>query len=276
MISLTSNRMTRDIQRQANLASALARTQSEISTGKKILQASDDPVASARIASIRQSQSNKDAWRDNLQLCISLSDQADDVLATVSDRMAHARELVVAGASETLSTSDRATIAIELRSISAELTSLSLTKSLLGTELFASGPALRVRVGENEVLAPVPNQQEAFEANGTTLAQIVTNAADSLAAGNSVQINQALISLDAGIDKAANASAIIGLSGSRMSSVLERHIDESIILTTERSGLEDTDLNEAIARLHLQSLTLDAARAAFARINRQTLFDILS
>jgi flagellar hook-associated protein 3 FlgL len=276
MISLTSNRMTRDVQRQANLANALARTQSEISTGKKILQASDDPSASARIASIRQSQSNKDAWRDNLQLCISLSDQADDVLAAVSDRMAHARELVVAGASETLSPSDRATIAIELRSISDELTSLSLTKSSLGTELFTNGPALKIRISENEVLAPVPNQQEAFEANGTTLAQIISNAADSLSAGNSVQINQALSSLDAGIDKAANASAIIGVSGNRMSNILERHIDEGIILATERSGLEDTDLNEAIARLHLQSVTLDAARAAFARINRQTLFDLLS
>jgi flagellar hook-associated protein 3 FlgL len=39
--------------------------------------------------------------------------------------------------------------------------------------------------------------------------------------------------------------------------------------------LEDTDLTAAIARLNAQQLTLDAAQAAFARINRRSLFDLL-
>jgi flagellar hook-associated protein 3 FlgL len=39
--------------------------------------------------------------------------------------------------------------------------------------------------------------------------------------------------------------------------------------------LEDTDLTQAIATLNAQTLTLDAAQAAFARINRRTLMDIL-
>ena len=40
--------------------------------------------------------------------------------------------------------------------------------------------------------------------------------------------------------------------------------------------VEDTNLEEAIAQLHAQDLTLQAAQAAFAKINRQTLFDILT
>jgi flagellar hook-associated protein 3 FlgL len=39
--------------------------------------------------------------------------------------------------------------------------------------------------------------------------------------------------------------------------------------------LEDTDLSAAIAKLNSQTITLEAAQAAFARINRRTLMDIL-
>jgi flagellar hook-associated protein 3 FlgL len=276
MISMTNNRITRDIQRQTNLANAVARTQTDISTGKKIQQASDDPVASARMASIRQSQSNNDAWQSNLQLGISLSDQADGVLSVVTDRMAHARELVVAGASDTLSAADRATIANELRSLSDELSNLAATKSSLGNDLFANGYALKFRFSETDLVEPVPSKQAAFELSGVSLSQIISDAADALTSGNIAQINQSLTSLDGGINKAANTAADIGVRGNRMTNIRERHIDQGIVLTVERSGLEDTDLNEAIARLNQQSVTLDAARAAFARINRQTLFDLLN
>ena len=43
-----------------------------------------------------------------------------------------------------------------------------------------------------------------------------------------------------------------------------------------RSGLEDTDLTETIARIQSKLLSLEAAQAAFARINRQSLFDLIS
>ncbi len=276
MISATNNRITQDIQRQSALASALARTQVEISSGKRIQQASDDPVASARIAAIRQSQSNHAAWQTNLQLGISLSDQADGVMKTVTDRMAHARELMVAGASGTLSASDRTTMATELRSLAAEMDSLANTQASTGNPLFADGQALKMRFSGSDVFEPVPSRQDAFEVNGVSLSAILSTAADALQAGNAAQIGTSLSSLEAGIVKTADVAADIGVRGNRLANIRDREIDHDINLTAEKSGLEDTDMNEAIARLNQQNLTLDAARAAFARINRQTLFDLLS
>ena len=46
-------------------------------------------------------------------------------------------------------------------------------------------------------------------------------------------------------------------------------------LAEERSGLEDTDIQAVIARLSSQQLSLQAAQAVFARVNENTLFDIL-
>jgi flagellar hook-associated protein 3 FlgL len=276
MISMINNRMTAEIKRQTNLASALARSQVEISTGKKIQIPSDDPVASERIGYIRQTQSNHEAWTSNLSLGISLVEQAGGVMSAVSDRLAHARELSIAGASRTLSDVDRETIVSELRSLADEVAGLSSTQSSLGTELFSSGPALKFRFGEFDLLEPIPMRQDAFELNGTSLSQIISEAASALSSEDEAEINLSLSALERGINKSASVAADIGVRGNRMINIRERMIDEDIILTTERSGLEDTDLNVAIGRLNQKSLSLDAARAAFARINRQTLFDLLN
>jgi flagellar hook-associated protein 3 FlgL len=276
MIALSNTRIARDIARQVKLSNAVARTQIEISTGKVILKPSDNPGASARIASIAQAQSNQAAWAANLSLGLSLADEADGVFASVNDRMARASELLVGGAGGATSATDRAVYAKELRSIGADLSALAGTRSAAGDALFASGTALRVRFGADDVFAPVPSQMEMFDVGGKSLSQIVSDAADALDSGDRNRIDQSLAALERGVSKASDSAAEIGLRAARMARIKEQQIDTGIILRAERSGLEDTDIDEAIARLNQQTLTLDAARAAFARINRQTLFDLLN
>jgi flagellar hook-associated protein 3 FlgL len=276
MIALSNTRIARDIARQVKLSNAVARTQIEISTGKVILKPSDNPGASARIASIAQAQSNQAAWAANLSLGLSLADEADGVFASVNDRMARASELLVGGAGGATSATDRAVYAKELRSIGADLSALAGTRSAAGDALFAPGTALRVRFGADDVFAPVPSQMEMFDVGGKSLSQIVSDAADALDSGDRNRIDQSLVALEYGVSKASDSAAEIGLRAARMARIKEQQIDTGIILRSERSGLEDTDVDEAIARLNQQTLTLDAARAAFARINRQTLFDLLN
>ena len=275
MITGSSSRISQDIQRQVKLSSQIARTSIEISGGKKILQPSDDPLAAARVASIRQAQSNSSAWQSNIALGLSLSDQAGSVMALVSDRIDHARELMVSGANAPLSNADRATLASELRSLAAEFTSLAATRTASGEPLFATGAALKFRFNETLTFAPVPSAAEAFEVGGVSFAQLALDAATAIEANNTAQIGVSLTALDGGIAKAADVSAEIGVRGVRMTNLREQYINDGVSLTAERSGLEDTDLSQAIALLNQQSITLDAARAAFARINRSTLFDLL-
>ena len=46
-------------------------------------------------------------------------------------------------------------------------------------------------------------------------------------------------------------------------------------LEEERGALEGTDITATVARLQAKLITLEAAQAAFARISKQTLFDVL-
>src|SRR3954468_16008926 len=114
MINGTRYRLAMEVNRQIALSRDIARTQTEISTAKRIQAPSDDPVAAARISSIARSQANDTAFKSNLNLATALSDRADTTLKAVGIALDRASELMVAGANGTLSNSDRATIALEL------------------------------------------------------------------------------------------------------------------------------------------------------------------
>lgn len=275
MIKPITNRSSIEIRRQTDLAKGIARLQVEISGGKKLLQASDDPIASSQVANIRRAQANDATWNGTIERGASLAAQADTVLKSVSDRLARAQELTIAGSSDSASPADRATYARELRSIATEIDSLSETETSQGGKLFSASSAIQFRFGENAVFAPVPSKAEAFSPGGVSYSSILNDAATALESGNRPQINAGLAALADGIGKAADVAGEIGIRAARIDALREAHLARGIDFTTERSVLEDTDLSEAIAELNSKLTTLEAAQVAFARINRRTLIEIL-
>ena len=276
MINATGNRMTAEIQRQSGLARAISDTQIQISSGKRIQRASDDPSASARLANLRQSRANDDAWSANISLAASLTAQADTTMKSASDLIVRAKELLIAGASGSASVSDRTSMALELRDIAAELDQYQATTAATGDRLFAGTNAFSMRLDKDLTMTPVPARAELFDVAGVNISQMVRDAANALDAGNAAQIGNALTAMNSGISHLADAAAKIGLKAARIDRLNEGHLARAIDMETERSSLEDTNLSQAIAQLNAQTITLEAAQAAFARINRRTLFDILS
>lgn len=276
MINATGNRMTAEIRRQSNLANAIAETQTQISSRKRIQQASDDPVASARIAVLRQAQADDDAWASNVTLATSLVSQADTTMQSASDIMARAKELMVAGASGNASALDRASYALELREIADQLDSYQNTKTASGDYVFPYPPAMTMRLDKDVDMAPVPARQKLFSVNGVNISQVVRDAATALESGDTTQINASQTAVSNGVNKLADSAAQIGVNATKIDRIGEAQAARKINVASEKSALEDTDLTTAIAELNAQTITLEAAQAAFARINRRTLFDILS
>lgn len=225
---------------------------------------------------IGRAQANSKAWETNLDTGLSLNSQADTAVTGMADRMALARELVLAGSNGTLAQTDRNTIAAQLDGIADELDGLVTRKSANGQPLFAPGTALSVRYDENTVFAPVPSQAQVFDVGGVSLSQMVRDAATALRSGSAPAIGASLTTLDTGVTKTADALGDIGQRGRRLQSLQEASRAHDIDLASERTDLEATDISEAVAKLNAQTLTLEAAQAAFARINRRTLLDLLS
>lgn len=284
MINGTRYRLTRDIDRQVALARDIARGQTEISTGKRIQAPSDDPVAAARIASIARSQANDTAFKSNLNLASALAARADTTLKSVGSALDRAGELMVQGANGTLSDADRATIALELRSIAEDISSLKDTKDTRGGPLFMSGGSLRIPVASGVSLEAVGTREDVFESVPTAggpqdIAAIVSAAADALSLTNPAARAAAVATssddVAAALEHVANARGAQGALGNRIDQLTERRADRGLQLEEERSNLESTDVTAAIAKLQSQQLTLQAAQAVFSRINANTLFDIL-
>jgi flagellar hook-associated protein 3 FlgL len=276
MINATGNPMTLEIARQTKLAQSIAHTQIEISTGKRIQQASDDPAAAVRIASIRRSQADGETWKSNVDLGSSLANQADGVLKTLNDRIARVQELTVQGANSSLPTGDRSTISAEIRSISDEIGALEQTQSSLGEPLFSNGQPRSMRFGDGVVFAPVPAKADVFQLGGISLTQQLATIADAVDSGDRTQLNAALATTAGLVQHGADVAASVGNAAARLDRLANAQASRGVDLSAERSDLEDTDLTSAIATLNAQQLTLDAAQAAFARINKRTLIDLLS
>ena len=284
MISGTRYRLSMDINRQIALSRDIARSQTEISTGKRIQAPSDDPVASARVASIARSQANDVAFKSNLNLASALAARADTTLRSVGSALDRASELMVQGANGTLSDGDRATIAQELRSIADDIASLKDVRDTRGGPLFMSGGSLRIPVASGVTLEAVGTREDVFESVPTAggpqdIAAIVSAAADALSltdpTARAAAVAASADAVTAAVEHVANARGAQGALASRIDALIERQADSGLQLEEERSNLESTDVTAAIAKLQSQQLTLQAAQAVFSRINASTLFDIL-
>ncbi len=284
MITGTRYRLTMEINRQLTLARDIERAQSEISTGRRIQAPSDDPVGAARVSEIARAQANQASWKSNLDLAFALAARADTVLASTATAVDRATELMVAAANGTLSAENRATIAAELRSIAEELATLRDTKDTRGIPLFPQGEAIRMPVGDGITITAVGTRTAIFESVPTAsgpqdLAAIAAAAAAALeepdATLRTAAINASLAALEAGTRHVAAARGDQGTRGNRIDNLLERLASTGLQLEEERSGIESTDVVAVVARLQSRQLTLQAAQAVFARVNQNTLFDLL-
>ena len=282
MSSLAGFRSTLETSRQSALASAVARTQMQISTGKRLQSASDDPAAAARIGQLARVAADVDSWSANIGLAKSLTSQADTVLAHMSDQMTRVQELYVSAGNPALSASDRQSVALELRAIADDLDVMAATRNSLGQPLFAQLPSQpdQIPVGDGLSVEPAPSAHQLFIHDGVGLSDQIRAAADSLAVADPVarksQYQGWLTTLDGLASHVAQAHADLGVRAQQIDQISDRLARQKLDVAVERSGLEDTDIGEAVARLNSQQLTLEAAQAAFARIHKRSLFDLLS
>jgi flagellar hook-associated protein 3 FlgL len=285
MISGTRYRLTAEIGRQARLAQDIARGQMEISGGKRILAPSDDPAASARVAELRRTQANQTVWKANADAAASLASQVDITLTSLGTAMTRARELMLSASSDTLNDSDRHAIAVELRGIVEDIQSYAAEKDSRGYPLFpADDQALLIPIGPGVRVAATTTSGAVFQNVDTPggpadLAQIVSDAADAIeltdTSARQAATAAALAAVEAGDSHVSSVRGEHGVRAARIDAVRERLEAGSLQIEEERSGLEDTDISRVVAQINAKQLTLEAAQAAFARINRNTLFDLL-
>ena len=116
---------------------SLSRAQTEVSTGKRVNTASDDPIAATEILRTTSSLATNSQFVSNQQTATQLLGQTDNTLGQVGDLLQSVRTTIVSANNAALSDSDRAALSVELKSRLDALVSLANTRDGDGHYLFA-------------------------------------------------------------------------------------------------------------------------------------------
>ncbi len=120
-----------------SLQSALARTQMQLSTDRRLLTPADDPVASARALEVTQSQNINAQFATNRSSAKSAMGHTESALQNASDLLQEIQELAVEGGNGAMIQSDREKLATELEGRLADLLGVANTADGAGGYLFS-------------------------------------------------------------------------------------------------------------------------------------------
>jgi len=284
MAGITGYRLTTEINRQLKLSKEIARFQSDISSGKRLQTASDDPAAWARVAVIKRVESNQQTWLTNVDTASAVADQVSSVFEGLQNSFTRAGELMVDANNATKTPSDRQAIATELLGIADDIDAAATTVDSRGLPLFPADTPLPIPISRVLQISATDTKANVFD-NVTTTAGVVslsqilrdaaaaiTNPDDALRATDSAASNDAV---QAAI---THITALVGQHGvraGRIDDIKEQLQTNASSLEEERGDLEGTDITGTVAKLQANLLSLQAAQAIFARINQSTLFDLI-
>lgn len=120
-----------------NTHALMMKLQSQITTGRRILTPSDDPVASAQALIVTQSELVNDRNMANQGQARSSLGYLDSTLGSISDLMQNVIERTIQAGNGTFSDAERHMIATEMRSRYDELVALANTQDGEGNYIFS-------------------------------------------------------------------------------------------------------------------------------------------
>ena len=283
------NRITSDIQQ----------TQDKIAASKKVLKASDDPVAAAKISFVRDQKIMLDRFATNIDRAHTRLSLTENVMAESVNLMTRAYELGIQAKNDTLDAFDRRAISFEISQIREGMMGLANSKDTNGDYLFAgyrSNTEPFVSDDTGEVKFAGDRGVHSVQVSESLRANTGLDGADVfmrvdidgavkpffdilITMERELQggaINDGTVSeLNACIDHFAINQTQVGAEMNKLDyqkSAMERR---SVLMDENLSGLEDANLAELVSELQSMIVSRDAAHRSFVQIGQQSLFDYI-
>jgi flagellar hook-associated protein 3 FlgL len=276
---------------------SLADSQRQVSTGKRILTPSDDPVGIAIALGLRRDQKAGEAWGRNIDDSLTWMNTTDRALGQALEVVQRARELAVQGGNGTLSAESRALIAAEVESLKSQFVEIG-NSSLAGRHIFggtatdtppfdpvAETATLPVNTGlinrevaQGSVISVNITADRLQDPPGATadIFTVLDGLSAALQTSDFAGITQSLSDLDVHQD---NISALRGEGAAkinRLELTASRFEAQRIATGDQLSRIEDVDMAKAITDLTMKETVYRAALATGARVIQPSLVDFLS
>ncbi len=297
----TQNMFQRPLNALMERQAALSYTQNQLATGKAILSPSDDPAASTRILELKNFDKLTSQYQGNLGSLENRLTLMENSLNSGVDALQRSRELVIRAGNASLSDADRASIASEINEQLALLMSTANTKDGNGELIFAgfnskqseafsetttgvytyngdqgerslqSSQTGTIRMNDNgfDLFMNIEHSSGTKQSVFDTLSKIsIELESNSLSADT-------LTNIDFSMNSLLNTRTSIG---ARLNAVdAQKDINDAyqVFIQSSLSEIEDLDYAEAISRLTLESVGLEAAQKTFAQVQNLSLFNFI-
>lgn len=223
----------------------LQRNFERLSSGKRISRAADDAAGLGAAERLHANTTSADVAARNVNDGISIISVAEGAASEVSSILTRMRELAVQGASETLSSSDRAYVQDEFAALSAEVDRIASVTEYNGTMLAdGSTTTLQVQVG----IQNTANDQIAITTGDLTAATLTVDTG-AISMATATGCSNALTNIDAAIDLVSGYRSDFGSVENRLGNALNNLETFSTATLAAESRIRDADFGSETAHL---------------------------
>ena len=285
----------------SDLKTQVAKLQQQVATGIQREIPSEDPVVFSDAGRLKHQIAKLDQYDRNMTNLLQRAKTEETTLADAVNIITRIQELGLQGANDTLSPTDRKTIAGEISELRDSLIQLANTKDAANLSIFGgfSGdtiPFLKDEQGKVTFIGDtnVPQVEIAdgvltnVSGNGfqifmqvaipgqsgvTSIFDAVGSLVDSLKSGQSGREQLSLIT--ASLDQVNNARMLAGTRLSKIGRQQEALASFQLQNKSMLSAVNDTDIEKVVTELKQKMLSLEASQASFVKIAELSLFNYI-
>lgn len=275
--------------------SRLSKTQEQITTGKVLNRPSDSPTDTTTAMRLRASIAEQKQFARNASDGQGWLNLADSTLQGINSMLGRARTLAIQAANAANATTEaRTAIAAEIdqigKSVLAAANTTYLDRPLFGgvtggpvafaetgagvSYVGTPGDVTRA-IGPNASISVNVDGPTAFGASGTSVFDDLANFSKALKSGDPAGISAAVDTLKASQERIQAAVSDVGAREGRVDKAVDAANDAVLALTTQLSGVEDTDVAKAAVDMQTEQVAYQAALAVTAKVVQPSLLDFL-
>jgi flagellar hook-associated protein 3 FlgL len=284
---------------------ALTTAQEQLTSGKRVLRASDDPAAAATAERALAAESRAVSRQRALDASRHAMQLAEGALGEAGELMQQVREQIVAAGNGSYTDAERQIAAASLRSLRDDLLAVSNRQDGTGRYVFggqgsgglplldapggviytATAGQMQAATGEATALsvdgraaflqAPDPANPGATISVFDVIDQVVTELEipNQTPAQIAATISNGIGQVDIVADNLSSWRAETGQALNRIDAVGDRLAQSKLDAQEERSNAEDLDMLAAISDFQNQQTGYDAALKTYSIVQRMSLFD---
>lgn len=280
--------------------SQLATLQQQISTGLRILQPSDDPLAAMQVSSEQTYNNQLDAYHQNVADAQAKLNTSVSTLSQVSNLLAQAKDVALQGSNSTNSTTSLQAMGAQVGSILNEVIQLANTQQA-GQYLYGgtasqakpfavnaqgqvvyngSAESMSEPIGQGLQVQTLYSGNQVFQSSGVfqTLATLRDNLNNVNNLSPNAQVNAIQQSLQALDDANTGVLNTVGQQSASLQNLqgIDQHIQDVQLQTKQQIGnLQDADVSQLVIGLQEQQNALQATLYSASRVMSLSLLNFL-